>query len=273
MNTIFYHGSPKLFSNFSLEVKERCTKNETNDLGIWLSNSYDLCKRFTLNSSTDLVASKTDFWDNGNPKLFFETSFEYGGIYTVETTGLKLKEYLFEDLLLEEHTTKLKELEDNLKVLEKEFNLIKIKLYDDYRKYYEQYRELGYKLDALKKEVRILRGRKPEDSFDLFMFDRDKFCKYIAGNKGEVSWKERYCLMNKEEANKEFKEYLKNQGYDGFIIKNTCYDAVEEELNDQICIFNIDKLNITKFDSIKDILTKKELKTLEKEVLDSERVF
>jgi hypothetical protein len=239
-----YHGSSIKFENFSLDVKNRRTYNETNSLGIWLSDDSSLCNYFAIKHYTKLVTSKTEFEEDGDPKVLLKDRFQVGGIYEVQTESLNLKEYFFIEDMTREFELKLKEYEEKITELKKSIN---------YAKDNSNFSIVNAKmvdLRLLENEFKFFKYSRPEDSFDLLMNDRDAFCKYISGSKGEVSWKERYCLMNKEEANVDFIEYLKDQGYDGFVIRDTIYDSPDGKKHNQYCIFNLEKINITRFQSL-----------------------
>lgn len=64
------------------------------------------------------------------------------------------------------------------------------------------------------------------DAFEAFMDFRDKFAEYINGTKGvEGAWRKRYVALNVEKTNKDLLNYLKENGHDGIILKNTDYDS------------------------------------------------
>lgn len=262
-----YHGSSIKFEKFSLDVKNRRTYNETNSLGIWLSDDSSLCNYFAIKHYTKSVTSKTKFWEDGDPKVFLKDRFQVGCIYEVQTESLNLKEYFFVEDMTKEFELKLKEYEEKITELKNSINEAKDN--SDFSTVNEQMIELR----LLKNEFKFFKYSKPEDSFDLFMNDRDKFCEYISGGKGETSWKERYCLMNKVEANLNFIEYLKGQGYDGFVIKNTIYDSPDEKKHDQYCIFNLEKINITRFHKLTTLISKEQLLNLQQEVLKSSSLW
>jgi hypothetical protein len=75
-------------------------------------------------------------------------------------------------------------------------------------------------------------------SYDLFMQERDKYCDYLGIN---PTWKDKAILLNKEEANAAFRNYLMSQGYDGFLIPNT---KLHSDVTDFYCIFSGDALQI-----------------------------
>ena len=68
------------------------------------------------------------------------------------------------------------------------------------------------------------------DAFEAFMDFRDKWAEYINGTKGvEGAWRKRYVALNVDKTNKEFLDYLHNNGYDGVVLKNTMYDAIDDK--------------------------------------------
>lgn len=265
---VLYHGSPNIFSNFSLDISERNTKNETNSLGIWLSNNIDLAKNFAIKYFLKYEESKTDFWENGSPKVFGKNTYEIGGIYEVDIKDIVLKEYVLDEFLIAAYETTKAKLEKDIKELKIEIKSLRNKIFGEYTKSdLTQYNKLSQKCNKLETYLNHFRYSHMNDSFDVFMNDRDQFCKYIAGKKGVVSWKERYILENKEEANIDFVNYLKNQGYDGFIIKDTAYDTnSDDERQDQVCIFNLDKINIFNFTKLENVSTQEELSTMKESV-------
>jgi hypothetical protein len=81
-----------------------------------------------------------------------------------------------------------------------------------------------------------------EDSFDLFMRERDLYCDYLGGTKRNFSWKDHAILLNKEEANSEFRKNLMRQGYEGCLIRNT--KQLQNGVTDLYCIFSENSLHI-----------------------------
>ena len=66
------------------------------------------------------------------------------------------------------------------------------------------------------------------DAFESFMDFRDQWAEYVNGTKGvEGAWRKKYVAINTEKTNKDFLNYLKENGHDGVILKNTEYDAPE----------------------------------------------
>jgi hypothetical protein len=78
---------------------------------------------------------------------------------------------------------------------------------------------------SIKKPL-VFESKDGKDAFEAFMDFRDKWAEYVNGTKGvEGAWRNRYVALNVEKTNKEFLNYLKENGYDGIILKNTEYDA------------------------------------------------
>jgi ADP-Ribosyltransferase in polyvalent proteins len=80
-----------------------------------------------------------------------------------------------------------------------------------------------------------------EDSYDLFMRERDKYCDYFGAKKRKPIWKDKAILLNKEEANAEFRKNLISQGYEGFLIRNT---KLHIGITNLYCIFSENSLQI-----------------------------
>jgi len=74
------------------------------------------------------------------------------------------------------------------------------------------------------------------DSYDLFMNDRDKYCEYIHARKRDFTWKDNATLLNMEEANEKFRTSLIQHGYEGFIIQNY---KLQNGVTDLYCLFSI----------------------------------
>ncbi|WP_456276340.1 hypothetical protein [Bacillus sp. AK128] len=89
-----------------------------------------------------------------------------------------------------------------------------------------------------------------EDSYDLFMRERDNYCDYLGSKKRKLTWKDQAILLNKEEANTEFRKYLMGHGYEGLVIRNT---KQQNDVIDMFCIFSGDSLHIVDVVSIDDL--------------------
>jgi hypothetical protein len=81
-----------------------------------------------------------------------------------------------------------------------------------------------------------------EDSFDMFMRERDEFCDYLGAKKRNVTWEDGAILLNKEEANTEFRKSLIKQGYEGLLIRKA---LIHNMITDLYCIFSQESLLIT----------------------------
>lgn len=79
------------------------------------------------------------------------------------------------------------------------------------------------------------------DSYDHFMNERDLFCDYASTKKRHLTWKDKAILLNKDEANAEFRKSLMIQGFDGIIIRKMTMDTGPE---DMYCIFSGDIMQI-----------------------------
>ena len=222
-----FHGTPEKFDKFELN-KKRNTENETNSLGIWLTTDKKSAEEFAKQFEHGLFGIGGDAKDVGGRVI--DASVDTGKLKVYEAKkGDKSK--------LEE----VKRLQEELKIAKKE------------RKTYEQesaYRDWSYeervgknkttqeKILGIEKEIKQKKiEARDDDSFEVFMDDRDQFVKYI--NSKATGWRERYVTMNKEEANKAFIQKLQGEGYDGVLIKDTAYDAEGEGKKiSQVVIFN-----------------------------------
>jgi hypothetical protein len=90
-----------------------------------------------------------------------------------------------------------------------------------------------------------------EDAFDLFMNDRDKYCDYLGGKKRNLTWKDHAILLNKEEANRDFRDHLIRQGYEGCFIRNT--KQLQNKNTNLVCAFSEDSLYIADIISVDDL--------------------
>ncbi|TWE08202.1 hypothetical protein FB550_101217 [Neobacillus bataviensis] len=76
---------------------------------------------------------------------------------------------------------------------------------------------------------------KEYQSYDLFMSERHIYCDYLATKKRNPTWKDQVILLNKEEANANFRKKLIKQGYEGLVIRNT---TLHDKITDLYCIFS-----------------------------------
>ncbi|MBI0579588.1 hypothetical protein IEC97_19690 [Neobacillus cucumis] len=86
-----------------------------------------------------------------------------------------------------------------------------------------------------------------EDSYDLFMKERDKYCDYLGAKK---AWEDQAILLNKEEANSEFRNSLMKIGFEGFVLRNS---EQQNGVTDLYCLFSQEPLHITDVIPIDDL--------------------
>ncbi|KON88176.1 hypothetical protein AF332_16095 [Sporosarcina globispora] len=79
------------------------------------------------------------------------------------------------------------------------------------------------------------------DSYEHFMNERDPYCDYASTKKRHLTWKDKAILLNKDEANAEFRKSLTKQGYHGIVIRKM---AMETGPEDMYCLFSDDILQI-----------------------------
>nr|WP_263327340.1 hypothetical protein [Neobacillus sp. Marseille-Q6967] len=183
---IVYHGSIRKFEHFNKEPEVHHLRNEIDTIGFWFTSDVKTAKPFAIGTESVIETSKTEFWEDGEPKVVQINRPVMGYIYKVYID------------------------EPNLKVYESE----------------------------------------SEDSYDLFMKERDKYCDYLEGKKRNPTWKDGAILLNREEANAEFRKNLIRHGYDGFLLRNT---KILGEITDMYCIFSSDTLYIADVMHVDDI--------------------
>ncbi|URT68848.1 hypothetical protein [Cytobacillus firmus] len=60
---------------------------------------------------------------------------------------------------------------------------------------------------------------KDYESFEHFMNERDPYCDYASTKKRHLTWNDKAILLNKDEANAEFRKSLAKQGYHGITVR------------------------------------------------------
>jgi hypothetical protein len=178
MKMIVYHGSIKTFKNFNEETVVQNLCNDINTIGFWFTSNFNTAKPFAIGSETAFEKSKSEFWENGEPKVIQ---------YERPVSGYIYKVYIEEP---------------NLKIYESN----------------------------------------TEESYEMFMRERDFYCDYIGAKKRNVTWKDGAILLNKEEANTEFRKSLIKQGYKGLLIRNA---LIHNMITDLYCFFSEESLLIT----------------------------
>ncbi|OIJ14377.1 hypothetical protein BKP37_08500 [Anaerobacillus alkalilacustris] len=88
------------------------------------------------------------------------------------------------------------------------------------------------------------------DTYDLFMKERDKYCDYFSAKKRNISWKDMAILLNKDEANANFRNNLISHGYEGFLIVNC---KLQNVVTDLYCLFSVDNLHIADIIPVEDL--------------------
>ncbi|MCM3586584.1 hypothetical protein M3182_12665 [Mesobacillus maritimus] len=68
------------------------------------------------------------------------------------------------------------------------------------------------------------------ETYEMFMAERDRYCDYFR----KQTWKDPGILLNKPEANHNFRKHLIGQKYDGFLIRNI---QLHERKMDLSCFF------------------------------------
>jgi hypothetical protein len=66
---IVYHGSIKKFDHFKKEALVQNLPDHIDTIGIWLTADIDSARPFAIGTETIIEKSKTEFWDDGEPKV------------------------------------------------------------------------------------------------------------------------------------------------------------------------------------------------------------
>jgi len=219
---IVYHGTSSFGFDSFLNTYDlpRNTENETNNLGIWFTNSKDTAKDFMFDSKQGGIYEV--FLNIRNPKIF--------------------KAAVFSDA---EKVDVQKKIDD----LTSEQRRLGYRPHDMTPENREKYNELKGALEDAWDQWKLLRHA---DSFEQFMNYRDKYAEYDYVKKGKIGgWLERYINKNKNETNKKLVQEFQTNKHDGIYISETQYDAKEDTIN-QYVVFDpkdIKALDSKAFDS------------------------
>jgi hypothetical protein len=102
MTMIVYHGSIKRFDRFNIETVGQHLPNDIDTIGIWLTSDSQAAKPFAMGTETVIEKSKTEFWEDGTPKVVQYDKQINGFIYKVFIDEPHLKEYPSYDLFMRE---------------------------------------------------------------------------------------------------------------------------------------------------------------------------
>ncbi len=251
-----YHGTPVDFDEFKLNTK-RNTENETNSLGIWFSLDKQSAEQFaqqfegglwgTEGAKKDVGGKvKSAFADIGNFKIYEKKIGENVSAEVIEQIKKDIAD------LEKEKRTIINELD------KKQSDLYNKRITGaEYQEFVNKSRDLikqnEQAIEQKNNELKDIKNRqRTDDPFEVMMDERDEFTLY---NRKRNSWRERYILDNKDEANRLFVEKLKKQGYKGILIKDTEYDAGGKgQTISQIVVF--DPLDIKTEKQLTDIYNK-----------------
>lgn len=202
---VVYHGTSSFGFDSFLNTYDlpRNTDNETNNIGIWFTNSKDTAKEFMFDSKNGGIYEV--FLNMRNPKMFNPAKFG-----EAEKAAVQQK---IDDLTAAQrrlgHSTNNMTPENRSK-----FMALK---------------------DALKDAWHQWKLLKHTDSFEQFMNYRDKYAEYDYVDKGKIGgWMERYINKNKNETNKQLVHEFQTGNQDGIYIKDTEYDAKEGTVNQYV---------------------------------------
>lgn len=90
---IVYHGSIKKFDHFKKEALVQNLPDHIDTIGIWFTADIDSARPFAIGTETIIEKSKTEFWDDGEPKVVQMEKPVQGFIYRVYMDEPNLKEY------------------------------------------------------------------------------------------------------------------------------------------------------------------------------------
>ncbi|ULT59265.1 hypothetical protein L1999_12355 [Neobacillus drentensis] len=90
---IVYHGSIVKFDRFTQTTTIPQLPNDIDTIGFWFVSEIKAAKPFAVGTETVIEKSKTEFWDDGEPKVVQYDKSVYGFIYRVFIDEPNLKEY------------------------------------------------------------------------------------------------------------------------------------------------------------------------------------
>ncbi|PLS07088.1 hypothetical protein [Neobacillus cucumis] len=99
---IVYHGSIKKLDYLSKETVVQQLPNDIDTIGIWFTSDIKSAKPFAIGTETVIEKSKTEFWDDDQPKVVQYERMVRGFIYRVYIDEPNLKEYESYDLFMSE---------------------------------------------------------------------------------------------------------------------------------------------------------------------------
>jgi len=99
---IVYYGSTKKFDQFTIETAVPQLPNGIDTIGFWLTSDINSAKPFAVGIETVIEKSKTEFWDDGEPKVVQYDKPVSGYIYRVFMDDPNLKEYVSYDLFMQD---------------------------------------------------------------------------------------------------------------------------------------------------------------------------
>ncbi|MBM7652846.1 hypothetical protein [Neobacillus cucumis] len=97
---IVYHGSIKKFDHFKKEALVQNLPDHIDTIGIWLTADIDSARPFAIGTETIIEKSKTEFWDDGEPKVVQMEKPVQGFIYRVYMDEQNLKKYANYELFM-----------------------------------------------------------------------------------------------------------------------------------------------------------------------------
>lgn len=237
-----YHGTTLGNSTHDASVSESslwfCT-----DSSLVASQSSVDCKVVLYNEDTE------EFVENKNSSGRISRLFEYTyfDVHSVNINWKNPKIYVSEKI----DTT---EYQEELDKLIKEYSsLITNSSFEENlckrNELYLRLTEVESLMEELKKKISI------RDSYEMFVYDRNKYCKSININCGNP-------LLDTKELTKKYIDYLKSEGYDGVWLKSTVQKDMKRNEPIDIFIAENSLIEIISCGSVSDYLSEDELTSI-----------
>ncbi|MGM0904453.1 MAG: hypothetical protein ACQEXB_25560 [Bacillota bacterium] len=90
---IIYHGSIRKFNHFNKELVVQPFMNDLDTIGFWLTSDIQSAKPFAEGTETVIEKSRTEFWEDGEPKVVQIDRSLTGYVYKVYIDDPTLMKY------------------------------------------------------------------------------------------------------------------------------------------------------------------------------------
>ncbi|MEH7119484.1 hypothetical protein V7128_19010 [Neobacillus vireti] len=98
---IVYYGSTKKFDQFTIGMVVPHLPNGIDTIGFWFTSDIHAAKPFAIGTETVIEKSKTEFWDDGEPKVVQFEKPVSGFIYKVFIDDPNLMEFASYEMFME----------------------------------------------------------------------------------------------------------------------------------------------------------------------------